>query len=141
MYEQNTLPFKCINYRIFFLLTNDLVLSSTIFNLRLYLSAFILIAVTYRNHFFDDFLVRGSKPGKTVNLTESEIKNLCIKSRDVFLSQPILLELEAPLKVCGWYLSCYLILSMLFILRIRVNHVRIIPALLFYSQILHRVIP
>lgn len=25
----------------------------------------------------------------------------CTKSRDVFLSQPILLELEAPLKICG----------------------------------------
>ena len=48
-------------------------------------------------------LVRGSKPGKNVQLTENEIKSLCIKSRDIFLSQPILLELEAPLKICGIY--------------------------------------
>ncbi|XP_071849123.1 serine/threonine-protein phosphatase alpha-2 isoform [Apostichopus japonicus] len=45
--------------------------------------------------------VRGSKPGKNVQLTESEIRNLCLKSREIFLSQPILLELEAPLKICG----------------------------------------
>uniref|UniRef100_A0A1I7WY29 protein-serine/threonine phosphatase n=1 Tax=Heterorhabditis bacteriophora TaxID=37862 RepID=A0A1I7WY29_HETBA len=41
------------------------------------------------------FLVRGSKPGKNVQLTENEIKGLCIKSREIFLSQPILLELES----------------------------------------------
>ena len=45
--------------------------------------------------------VRGSRPGKIVNLTEAEIRGLCNKSREVFLSQPILLELEAPLKICG----------------------------------------
>ena len=36
-----------------------------------------------------------------MQLTESEIKGLCQKSREIFLSQPILLELEAPLKICG----------------------------------------
>eukprot|EP01017_Pseudomicrothorax_dubius_P017740 TRINITY_DN1990_c0_g1_i1.p1 TRINITY_DN1990_c0_g1~~TRINITY_DN1990_c0_g1_i1.p1 ORF type:complete len:270 (+),score=33.20 TRINITY_DN1990_c0_g1_i1:99-908(+) len=45
--------------------------------------------------------VRGTKPHKQVNLTENEIRGLCIKSRDVFISQPILLELDAPLKICG----------------------------------------
>jgi len=45
--------------------------------------------------------VRGGKPGKLVQLTESEIKLLCSKSREVFLAQPALLELEAPLKICG----------------------------------------
>ena len=45
--------------------------------------------------------MRGSKPGKNVQLTENEIKGLCIKSREIFLGQPILLELEAPLKICG----------------------------------------
>ena len=38
---------------------------------------------------------------KTVQLAETEVKALCLKSRDIFLEQPILLELEAPLKVCG----------------------------------------
>jgi hypothetical protein len=45
--------------------------------------------------------VRGKKPGKAVNLTESEIRNLCNKSREIFSSQPILLELEAPIKIVG----------------------------------------
>uniref|UniRef100_A0A0K8R3C5 Serine/threonine-protein phosphatase n=1 Tax=Ixodes ricinus TaxID=34613 RepID=A0A0K8R3C5_IXORI len=45
--------------------------------------------------------VRGSRPGKNVQLSENEIRGLCLKSREVFLSQPILLELEAPLKICG----------------------------------------
>ena len=45
--------------------------------------------------------VRGSRPGKNVQLTEAEIRGLCLKSREIFLEQPILLELEAPLKICG----------------------------------------
>ena len=45
--------------------------------------------------------VRGARPGKNVQLTENEIRGLCLKSREIFLSQPILLELEAPLKICG----------------------------------------
>jgi serine/threonine-protein phosphatase PP1 catalytic subunit len=42
-----------------------------------------------------------SKPGKLVNLTEEEVRTLCIRAREIFISQPILLELESPLKVCG----------------------------------------
>ena len=38
--------------------------------------------------------VRGQRPGKQVQLAEEEIRALCIKSREVFLSQPILLELQ-----------------------------------------------
>lgn len=45
--------------------------------------------------------VRGARPGKNVQLSEVDIRNLCLKSREIFLSQPILLELEAPLKICG----------------------------------------
>ena len=45
--------------------------------------------------------VRGSRPGKSVQLSEAEIRTLCLRSREIFLSQPILLELEAPLKICG----------------------------------------
>ena len=47
------------------------------------------------------FLVRGCRPGKIVQMTEGEVRGLCLKSREIFLSQPILLELEAPLKICG----------------------------------------
>lgn len=42
--------------------------------------------------------VRGSRPGKTVQLLETEIRYLCTKAREIFISQPILLELEAPIK-------------------------------------------
>jgi len=45
--------------------------------------------------------VKGSKPGKQVNLLESEIQGLVTRAREIFISQPILLELEAPLKICG----------------------------------------
>ena len=46
-------------------------------------------------------LVRGAKPNKNIHLNENEVRGLCLKSREIFLSQPILLELEAPLKICG----------------------------------------
>ncbi|OMJ88800.1 hypothetical protein SteCoe_9187 [Stentor coeruleus] len=45
--------------------------------------------------------VKSSKPGKQVNLSEAEVRNLCLRSREIFMQQPILLELEAPLKICG----------------------------------------
>lgn len=45
--------------------------------------------------------VRGSRPGKQVQLLEAEIRYLCTKAREIFISQPILLELEAPIKVCS----------------------------------------
>ncbi|KAL9271564.1 Serine/threonine-protein phosphatase PP1-like protein [Drosera capensis] len=44
--------------------------------------------------------VRG-RPGKQVQLSESEIRQLCVVSREIFLRQPNLLELEAPIKICG----------------------------------------
>jgi len=47
------------------------------------------------------FTVRGCRPGKSVQMTEAEVRGLCLKSREIFLQQPILLELEAPLKICG----------------------------------------
>jgi hypothetical protein len=54
------------------------------------------------------FLVRGSRPGKQVQLAEHEIRYLCQKAREIFMSQPILLELEAPIKICGkiWVFQC-----------------------------------
>ncbi|CAN6972563.1 unnamed protein product [Brassica rapa subsp. trilocularis] len=39
--------------------------------------------------------------GKQVKLLESEIRQLCSASKEVFLSQPNLLELEAPIKICA----------------------------------------
>jgi len=45
--------------------------------------------------------VRGKKLGKAVNLSEDELKYLCVTSREIFINQPNMLELEAPLKICG----------------------------------------
>ena len=45
--------------------------------------------------------VRGTKPMKKVNLLESEILSLITAAREILISQPIFLELEAPIKICG----------------------------------------
>ncbi|KAL7412639.1 protein phosphatase 1 catalytic subunit [Mrakia frigida] len=45
--------------------------------------------------------VRGNKPGKQVQLSSTEINYLAVKAREIFLAQPMLLELEAPIKICG----------------------------------------
>lgn len=45
--------------------------------------------------------LRGSPPGTLASLAEHEIKLLCQRARPILLSQPMLLELEAPLKICG----------------------------------------
>lgn len=44
--------------------------------------------------------VRG-RPGKQVQFSEPEIRQLCVASKEIFLQQPNLLELEAPIKICG----------------------------------------
>lgn len=36
-----------------------------------------------------------------VSLSEQEIRNIIIKSREIFINQPILLELEAPITILG----------------------------------------
>ena len=45
--------------------------------------------------------VRGNKPGKTVDLKEEEIKFLIDKSLSLIKEEKMLIELEAPLRVCG----------------------------------------
>jgi len=57
--------------------------------------------------------VRGSRPGKQVQLLEAEIRYLCTKAREIFISQPILLELEAPIKVCVTWCAAHCSRSML----------------------------
>lgn len=42
-----------------------------------------------------------TRNGRQINLPEFEIRGLCLKAREIFMSQPILIELEAPLKICG----------------------------------------
>lgn len=41
------------------------------------------------------------KGGKQVQLSESEIRQLCINARQIFLSQPNLLHINAPIRICG----------------------------------------
>ena len=54
------------------------------------------------DHIIEQLLsVKGSRPGRQVNLSENEIRWLCTKTRDIFVAQPVLLELEAPIKICG----------------------------------------
>jgi len=43
----------------------------------------------------------GQKPGKMVQVPEAQLRLLCAQVREVFLQQAALLELEAPLKICG----------------------------------------
>ena len=40
-------------------------------------------------------------PGKPVQMSEQEMNLLCAKAKDIFLNQPMLLELKAPIKICG----------------------------------------
>lgn len=46
-------------------------------------------------------LLAGGAAGKQVQLSEAEIRQLCVESRRIFLSQPNLLRLSAPIKICG----------------------------------------
>ncbi|OWM89223.1 hypothetical protein CDL15_Pgr010510 [Punica granatum] len=58
----------------------------------------------------DDIIIRllegRGRPGKLVELSETEIRQLCVTSRNIFLQQPNLLELESPIKICGKALIC-----------------------------------
>jgi len=45
--------------------------------------------------------VRGAKPGKMVTVPEGQLKTLCSAVREIVLGQNSLLEVEAPLKICG----------------------------------------
>ena len=45
----------------------------------------------------------GPKNCRDSNLSESDIIGIAMKSREIFASQPILLELEVPIKICGMF--------------------------------------
>jgi len=45
--------------------------------------------------------VRGERAGTEVHLPEEDIIFVCRKAREVFLSQPMLVEVTAPINVCG----------------------------------------
>ena len=45
--------------------------------------------------------VRSDKPGKLVSLKESEILGLVSAAKELVMEQPVFLELQGPLKICG----------------------------------------
>ncbi|CAN4111059.1 unnamed protein product [Withania somnifera] len=51
----------------------------------------------------DDIIRRllEEKGGKQVQLSEAEIRQLCVNARQIFLSQPNLLKIRAPVRICG----------------------------------------
>lgn len=61
----------------------------------------------------DDIIRRllEGKGGKQVQLSEGEIRQLCVNARQIFLSQPNLLELSAPIRICGILFLPFFILS------------------------------
>lgn len=46
-------------------------------------------------------LVEGGRGGRQVQLSEAEIRQLCVEAKQVLLSQPNLLRIHAPVKICG----------------------------------------
>ena len=63
-------------------------------------------AVNHGDQWIDqiiDHLVsaRSKKPGTAVDISAADAMQLCHTAREVLLSQPMLLELGAPIKICG----------------------------------------
>ncbi|MED6156440.1 hypothetical protein PIB30_014404 [Stylosanthes scabra] len=61
------------------------------------------IEATMDKAVLDDVIRRllDGKGGKQVQLSESEIRQLCVNARQIFLSNPILLDLQAPIRIGG----------------------------------------
>ena len=45
--------------------------------------------------------VRDKKPGTTVQLSADEVDHLTSEAKKILINQPALLELEAPIQICG----------------------------------------
>jgi serine/threonine-protein phosphatase PP1 catalytic subunit len=44
---------------------------------------------------------KNKKAGTNVNLSPNDVMQLCNTAKEILLSQPMLLELGAPIKICG----------------------------------------
>ena len=66
----------------------------------------LLLVGVMEQSLVDDIIVqlldaKESRSAKQVQLSKAEIRQLCLTSKDIFISQPNLLELEAPIKICS----------------------------------------
>ncbi|WOL16450.1 serine/threonine-protein phosphatase PP1-like isoform X1 [Canna indica] len=46
-------------------------------------------------------LLEGGRGARQVQLSELEIRQICVEAKHVFLAQPNLLDVHAPIKICG----------------------------------------
>lgn len=44
---------------------------------------------------------RTEKPNKEIPLKENQIKQLCMKTKEILINQPVCIELDAPVNICG----------------------------------------
>lgn len=56
-----------------------------------------------------DFRNARAGAARQVQLSESEIRQLCTAAKEIFLQQPNLLELEAPIKICGKFYFIFIL--------------------------------
>lgn len=49
--------------------------------------------------------------GKKVTIKEKDVSQLCKTAREVFMEQPVFLELEAPIKICGKLVHKFILLG------------------------------
>jgi hypothetical protein len=57
---------------------------------------------TWVDRMIDELLsARNKKPGTPVEISQQHALLLCQQTREILLSQPMLLELGAPIKICG----------------------------------------
>lgn len=70
----------------------------------------------------DDIIRRllEGKGGKQVQLSEAEIRQLCVNARQIFLSQPNLLEVRAPIHICGKLSNCVRVSDMILIMQLKI---------------------
>ena len=63
--------------------------------------------------------------GKNVKIKDKDIYTLCKVTREIFMEQPVFLELEAPIKICGTFFSQ----PFPFLLKLEVNLKDVFPFL------------
>lgn len=84
---------------------------------------------------------RNKKPGTPVDLSVQDATSLCNQAREIFMTQPMLLELGAPIKICGDVHGQYTDLLRLFEYGGFPPEVSLCyPLLLFYFSVAHALV-